>query len=56
MTRPFRQYRKFWHVTLNVTFDLLLENFNIAPANLHNALRALPDFVSILVDDYFDEK
>ena len=39
MTRPFRQYPKFWHVTFNVTFDLLLKNFNIAPANLQNALR-----------------
>ena len=39
MTWPFRQYRKFWHVTLNVTFDLLLKNFNIAPANFRNALR-----------------
>ena len=39
MTWPFRQYRKFWHVTLNVTFDLLLKSFNIAPANLRNALR-----------------
>ena len=29
MTRPFWQYRKFWHVTFNVTFDLLLKNFNI---------------------------
>ena len=33
-----------------MTFDLLFKNFNIAPANLHNALRALPDFVSILVN------
>ena len=39
MTRPFRQYPKFWHVSLNVTFDLLLKNFNTAPVNLHNALR-----------------
>ena len=39
MTWPFRQYRKFWHVALIVTFELLLKNFNIAPGNLHNALR-----------------
>ena len=32
-----------------MNFDLLLQSLNIAPANLHNALRALPDFVSILV-------
>ena len=38
ITRPFPQYRKFWHVTLNVTFDLLLKNFKIAPTHLHNAL------------------
>ena len=37
----------FERVTLTVTFDLLFKNFNIAPANLHNAR---PDFVSILVD------
>ena len=39
MTWPFQQYGKFWHVTLNVTLHVLLKNFNIAPANLRNALR-----------------
>ena len=39
MTKPFQQYPKFWYVTLIVTFDLLLKNFNIAPVNLHNDLR-----------------
>ena len=29
----------FEHVTLTVTFDLLFKHFNIAPGNLHNALR-----------------
>ena len=39
MTRPFWQYCQFWHATFNVTFDLLLKNFKIAFANLHNAPR-----------------
>ena len=29
MTRPFQRYHKFEFVTLTVTFDLLLKNFNI---------------------------
>ena len=39
----------FKHMTLTVNFDPLLYNLNFAPTNLHITLRALPDFVSILV-------
>ena len=43
--------KDYKYVTLIVNFDLLLQNFNIAPANLHNAPQGPSWLFSILVAD-----